>query len=31
VDQAVWIRFAFRTDSSVVYPGWYVDTLSVTD
>ncbi|MDY0004136.1 MAG: DUF4215 domain-containing protein [Polyangia bacterium] len=31
VDQAVWIRFAFRTDGSVQYPGWYIDSLTVTD
>lgn len=29
--QGIWIRFAFRSDGSVTYPGWYVDDVSITD
>ena len=25
------IQFAFRSDGSVTYPGWYVDDLTILD
>ncbi len=29
--QTVYLRFDFRTDSSVTYPGWYIDDVTILD